>query len=183
MGFTPLLQQGVGVRTRTGISLREFVCDVIELSPEYLETRIQTLFLDGRAVDDVDAAIIENGAVVALSAAMPGLLGATLRRGSYYSAMRGEISYKKAERPASAGEGVVLVKLFNLLVREVGPILLSRGVWIRGRDLHDFFSSRSSRFWQGCKGARLDDEDVTPAGLARTKWGEGSVLVQVKAPD
>jgi hypothetical protein len=182
-GFTPLLQEGVGVITRTGIPLRDFVCRVLGLSPEYLETRIQTLFLNGRAVDDVDAAFVQNGSIVALSAAMPGLLGATLRKGSHYAAMRGEISYREEARRSTREEGIVSVKLFNLLVKEVGPILLKNGIWVQGEDLLDFFRKRPSRFWTGCEKVKLDGKDLDPSELLRMKWGEMLVFLQVDQMD
>ncbi|MBN1105857.1 MAG: hypothetical protein JXL84_20780 [Deltaproteobacteria bacterium] len=182
-GFTPLLQQGVGVSTRTGISLREFICQELGLSPVYLETRIQTLFLNGRAVDDLDAAFVEDGSTVALSAAMPGLLGATLRRGSYYAAMRGEISYREEASVSAREEGIVSVKLFNLLVKEVGPILLDKGVWVPGVDLLDFLGKRPSQFWTGCVKATVDDKDLKPHDLLKMKWGEMPVFLQVRQRD
>jgi hypothetical protein len=179
-GFTPLLQQGVGVATRTGISLKNFVCQGLGLSPEYLETRIQTLFLNGRAVDDVDAAFVQDGSTVALSAAMPGLLGATLRRGSHYASMRGEISYREEARSSTSEEGIVTVKLFNLLVKEAGPILLSKGIWVRGEDLLDFLGKRPSPFWTGCTKATLNGRDLDPPELLKMKWGEMPVFLQVR---
>lgn len=54
---------------------------VLGLPHFYVEERIQTLLLNGLAVDDPDTAVLESGARLALSAAMPGVLGATLRRG------------------------------------------------------------------------------------------------------
>ena len=65
------------------------------LSPEYVDKRIQTLFLNGKAIDNPDTALLKEDSTLALSAAMPGLLGATLRKGSYYARMRNEISYQE----------------------------------------------------------------------------------------
>jgi hypothetical protein len=87
--FFQLLQQGFAVKVQAGCSVKTLLCEQLGLSPEYLEERIQTIFLDGRPVDDVNSAIIEDGSTLALSAAMPGLAGATLRKGGYYAPMRG----------------------------------------------------------------------------------------------
>jgi hypothetical protein len=66
---------------------------------------------------------------------MPGLVGATLRRGGYYAAMRAAIT-QGAERASEIGPGGILVrvKLFNLLVPELGPVLLARGVVLARED-------------------------------------------------
>jgi len=77
-GFFPLLRQGFMVRARVGCSIKTMLCEQFGVSPEYMEDRIKTIFLDGKTVDDVDSAIIKDGSTLALSAAMPGLVGATL---------------------------------------------------------------------------------------------------------
>jgi len=53
---------------------------------------IKVLFLDYSPVDDLDAAIIKDGAILALSAAMPGLVGAAMRKDGL-SWMRTSITY------------------------------------------------------------------------------------------
>ena len=133
--FLPLLQKGVKLPAQTGGSVRQFVCDQLGVAEDYLEQRIQTLFLDARPVDDVDQAIIRDGACLALSAAMPGLLGATMRKGGRYAAFRREISAGAEEVAAIAANGTVTLKLFNMVAREVGEGLLAGGVTVAGGDL------------------------------------------------
>ncbi|WP_054693113.1 hypothetical protein [Desulfosarcina cetonica] len=81
----PLMQKGVGLPAQIGCTIRQFLCDQLGISDAYLDQRIQTLFLNARPVDDVDGAILQDGATLALSAAMPGLLGATMRKGGHYA--------------------------------------------------------------------------------------------------
>ena len=59
---------------------------------------------------------------------MPGLVGATLRRGSYYAAMRSEISAAETEGAVEMKEGTVTLKLFNLLIGQLGPLFLASGI-------------------------------------------------------
>lgn len=177
--FYGLLQQGVGVNSRTGISVKAFLCEELGLSPEFLDTRIQTVFLNGKAVDDLEKAVIHDGTILALSAAMPGLLGATLRRGSYYAAMRGEISYRKEAEAVSGAEGTVSVKLFNLLVAEIGPVLLARGVRIAGTDLRHFLERQPPPFWSGCVQAVLNGQETDEKALLSSKWPPGPIILQV----
>ncbi len=133
--FLPLLQKGVAVKTRVGVTVADFLCGHFGLSPEYVRKRIQTIFLDGEPVDDEDSARIRDGAVLALSSAMPGLLGATLRKGSPFQAMRREISHRE-NRPGGVEEnrqGTVTVKLFNFMIPEMAGIVLRRGVTLERR--------------------------------------------------
>jgi hypothetical protein len=126
--FAPLLQQGVALRASAPTAWG-FLTDELGVDPGYVKERITTIFLDGQVVDDLERAPLRDGSLLALSAAMPGLVGATLRRGGYYAAMRAAITHG-AERAADGdgGERVVRVKLFNLLIAELGPVLLARGI-------------------------------------------------------
>jgi hypothetical protein len=178
--FQELLQRGVRVKALIGSTVQSFLCDGLGIDPQYVEERIQTVFLNGKAVDDPSSAIITDRSTIALSAAMPGLLGATLRKGGYYSRMRSEISYP-GEGEIQPHEGWVLLKLFNLLPREIGPLVLQKGVAVKGKDLQDFFIKRSSFFWQGCVEVRLKGKKLDPAKLVEMKWPEEDVLLRVQS--
>jgi len=175
--FFQFLQRGVVVEARIDCAIRTFLCDQLGLDPEYLDGRIQTLFLDGKSVDDLDSPILKQGSVLSLSAAMPGLLGAVLRRGSHYAAMRAQLSHKGEPTSVPDREGKIVLKLFNLLTRELGPIVLKRGIWIEGKDLGELFSARSDRFRAGCLAARIDGDRVNPDNLADIEWGDGMVFL------
>jgi hypothetical protein len=168
------------VKAQVGCSIESFICKQLGVSPEYLEDRIQTLFLDGKPVDDVNSAIIEHGSTLALSAAMPGFLGATLRKGSYYAAMRSQISYKKEAKSGPIQEGMVFVKLFNLLLGELGPAFLKRGIYLDGKILEDFFKGRSNDFWAGCKAASLNGEEIDLDKLPGMNLTNEQVFLQVQ---
>ena len=131
--FSQLLQNGFWIKGKVGCSIKSFLCEQFGLSPEYLEKRIQTIFLNGDAVDDVEKAAVEDGATLSLSAAMPGLAGAVLRKGGYYAAMRDQISCKEEQSSASGQAGRVLIKLFNMPLQELGPIFLEHGIWVESR--------------------------------------------------
>ena len=133
--FFPLLQKGILIKTVGGENVRDLLFNRLGISDEYMEKRIQTVFLNGKAVDDLRSAVIPEGSVLALSAAMPGLAGATLRRGGTFAAMRQSITLNSEDAPASPKEGWVVLKIFNLLVSELGPQLLAAGIWLKGEDL------------------------------------------------
>jgi hypothetical protein len=133
--FLPLLEKGVFLPVRTGCSVRDFFCGQLGLDEDYLDQRIQTLFLNARPVDDVDTAMIGNDATLALSAAMPGLLGATMRKGGWYAAFRKDISQEKDSCDLTEMDGRVKIKLFNMVAKEMGIDILAKGVGVDGDDL------------------------------------------------
>lgn len=128
--FLAHLQRGVAVRLGAPRSVLAFLIEELGLTPEYVRQRITTVFLDGQVVDVLEDALLRQGSRLALSAAMPGLLGATLRRSGPYAAMRAEITRAADHelRTSTGGPLIIQVKLFNLLVDELGPRLLARGV-------------------------------------------------------
>jgi hypothetical protein len=136
--FLQLLQKGVKVTARIGSTVLSFLCDDLGVSPEYADKRIQTMFLNGKALDNPDTALLNEDSTLALSAAMPGVLGATLRKGGRYARMRSEISYQQQNQHIHVHEGFVLLKLFNLLPSEIGPSVLARGIWLKGDELNHF---------------------------------------------
>ena len=158
------------VKVQVDCTIKTLLCQQLGLDPEYLETRIQTIFLDGRPVDDINAATVKDGSTLALSAAMPGLVGATLRRGSYYASMRSQISYRETALSKSPHQGIILLRLFNLILKELGPIFLEKGVWINGRGILDFFSRQSDDFWKGCKEAKIDGKKIDLNKLQDCTW-------------
>jgi hypothetical protein len=139
------------------------------LSRDTIE-KIQSIFLDGSPVDDLDSATIRDGSSLALSAAMPGLVGATMRRGGAYSSFRSTITHRETGGQCVSGEGFVQVKLFNLLMTELGPTLLENGVFVRSSDLAEFLSGQSQDFWQRCKNILLNGKSSEPGSLKDYAW-------------
>lgn len=133
--FFPLLQKGVAVPATVGGTLRDLLCAQFAIPADYVTDRITTLFLDNSPVDDLDGTIIRDGSRVTLSAAMPGLVGATMRRGGFYAALRQGISHIVENSAASGQSGTVRLKLFNLLLAELGPLVLARGLIIEQVEL------------------------------------------------
>lgn len=176
--FYELLQRGVVVEAPIGSTIQTFLCESLGLEPRYVQERIQTIFLNGKAVDNPASAVIRDHAAIALSAAMPGLLGATLRKGGFYARMRGEISHAD-QGEVSPHQGKVVLKLFNLLPAEIGPLILEKGVWVDGKTLKPFFEKRLPLFLKGCHAAKLQGGNVDVSRLAEQEWPEGSVFLKV----
>ena len=137
--FRTLFQQGIGVTIQTGTSLEDLLCCQWQISRDYVMNRISTLFLDSKPVDDLPAAVVHDGATLALSGAMPGLIGATMRRGGVLASFRNGITYCETSEGDAGGRGRITLKLFNLLIDELGPQFLARGIWVRHSRLAELF--------------------------------------------
>ncbi|HMA66596.1 MAG TPA: hypothetical protein VKO20_02145 [Desulfosalsimonadaceae bacterium] len=138
--FYELLAAGFFVDAPQSCSIRQLLTDVSGMDAEYAEYRIQTVFVNGRAVDDFDSPLVGKDAVVALSAAMPGLVGAVLRRGSPLGSMRGVGADKGAPGTEMSREVPITLKLFNQVAAELGPGFLAAGIRIPTARLADFLA-------------------------------------------
>lgn len=135
-------QAGVWVLARPGESLRDFMAASLGFPASYIEGSVSTVFLDASPVDDIDAAVVRPGCLVALSGAMPGLVGAVMRRKSPYASFRKAISHSGesvAEGEAAGGDRgpsgpeeacLVRLKLFNAVLHDMGRLVIERGAWI-----------------------------------------------------
>jgi hypothetical protein len=139
--FFPILQKGVTVPVTVGCTLKSLLSDQFAIPADYVTDRITTVFLDNRPVDDLDRAIVQDGSRVTLSAAMPGLVGATMRRGGFYAALRQGISHVVDSRAAEGECGTVRLKLFNLLLAELGPLVLARGLILEQDELDELLQN------------------------------------------
>ncbi len=178
--FYALLSQGFTVKVKVGCTLRELLRLQMGLSADYIEQRVQTIFLDGKAVDNIDTAVVRRGSTLALSAAMPGLAGATLRRGGAYASLRSQISHEQTPVPDNVKDGELVMKLFNLVARELGPTFLEQGVWINGKNLQGFFQRVPDNFRSGCRAAELNGQLLEIDSLDKIEWAQQQVFVTVK---
>jgi len=177
--FTALLSKGVAIRASLACNLKELLCEQVGVAPDYLEKRIQTVFLDGQPVDDVDQAIVGNGSTIALSAAMPGLVGAVLRKGGTFAGLRKSITYCCDTNGQATCYGSVMVKLFNMTTREVGPLLFTYGIIIKGKELQELFRNCAESLRQGCREFRLDDRSISLDALMTAAASNDTFHLQV----
>jgi hypothetical protein len=177
--FYPLLQTGIDIPIENSISVQAILSEICGLTDAVIKNRIQTLFLNGNPVDDFSTAMVNPGDTLALSAAMPGLVGATMRSAGKLACFRSNISHRDQPGLENRHTGTVSLKLFNLLLKELGPGFLSRGVLIPAVKIGAFLDGFSLEDRQACDNVTLNGKAVDIADLAKTDWQEEMIELQV----
>lgn len=144
--LSPVFQKGVFMKVVVGSSIRELLQDQLGITRDFVDSQIATVFLNGKAVDNIDRAIVRNNCEIALSGAMPGFVGATMRRGGYYSSMRAAISYVEENPISGSGEGLIRIKLYNTLIDSLGKLFARQGFFIQEMDLSGLNGTRIEPF-------------------------------------
>lgn len=165
--FFPLLQLGVWFRSQVGCSVSSLLTEQFGIEENYIIERITTLFMDCKPIDDVNTSYVKDGSTLALSSAMPGLVGATMRRGGHLAAMRGEISHQ-SQQQGLAGSGRVKIKLFNMVMTELGAKFLSYGFCLSNCELLSFLDEQEGNFLPSSTGIILGDQQIDSSKLKKT---------------
>ena len=158
--FYQLLSKGFIIYAETGCTIKDLLCGQLGIKDDYLEERIQTIFLDNKTVDDVDSSVIRKVSILSLSAAMPGVLGATLRKGGRYAPMRSQISHDKNIPASQLKKGKITLKLWNLIVKELGPNFLQQGIWIKAEEAGSFMVRHREELLKVCTSAKMDGKSI-----------------------
>jgi len=95
--------------------------------------------------------------------------------------MRRQISHDKDMPSDLHKKGEVTIKLFNLILRELGPLFLEPGIWINGADFYDITARNEKVFMTGCEKAKKDDNDIDPEKLMEVEWKDKQVFLQIKS--
>jgi len=145
----PFLRRGFRMEVHLGRSLWDVLTRDCGIDPDYLRNRVQTVFLNGSPVDDFRDPVTSSGQNIALSAAMPGLVGATMRRGGFYAGLRQGISHRQDPEEARAETGWLLLKLYNFPATELCPVILSRGMVLEASECRELISCLNKHWEQG----------------------------------
>jgi hypothetical protein len=111
------------------------------------------------------------------------LAGAILRRGSALAPLRAYLSHEDGGKSdAPERDGVITVKLFNLLAPELAPGFLHRGILLPAAEAEAFLRRRPPAFWDDCREILLDGKRIGPDTLKRGGWtaGMGTVALSVE---
>jgi hypothetical protein len=178
LALTPILREGVGAAVRPGLPLRRTLVEDFGLDPACVETRVQTVFLDGSPVDDIDADCAAEGCTLALAGALPGVAGIAMRRGSPVGVFREGITHDAGTDHASTGGRIaVTLKLFNSVALECLAAVLGQGVTLRARRLAELLGADPDALAQAS--FRLDGQSLDRAALIALLQGlDGQLRVQ-----
>lgn len=166
LNFCTLMQKGCVVKIHTGCTLSDLLCNQFQISTDCIKNEIKVIFLDKSPVDDLDSAIIKDGGVLALSAAMPGVVGAAMRRDGL-SWMRNSITYHENDHKHEKQEGIVHVKLFNQVMVDLGESFLRRGVYINSLLFREFLEMIAWDLWKNSRKVLRNGKNITADAIAR----------------
>jgi hypothetical protein len=145
--FLYIFQKGFCLETARSATVRSILSATLGLSADYVARRVTTIFLDGKPVDNLDTPVHDR-ATLSLSGAMPGLVGAAMRVGGPLSGMRVSISF--ASTGITEGSGTIRVKLFNVVLHDVGRNLLAAGILVERSAFLETMERLSVRWWERC---------------------------------
>ncbi len=179
--FFQLLGQGFDIDIQAGCTVKGLLCGQLGIQEDYLTRRIQTIFLNAKVVDDIDTAVVPDESTLALSGAMPGLVGAILRSGGYLAAMRNQISHSDNDAPSRAHSTRITLKLMNIVVRELGPEFLKNGILLKAGILQEFFRRHLDEIKPGWIAGEFAGKPLEPDNLLQNNWNAELVLLRVNS--
>jgi hypothetical protein len=161
-----LMHNGCYVKVECGKTMRDLLCEQFQIPLEYVTKDIKVIFLEFSPVDNIETAIIKDGATLALSAAMPGLVGAAMRRDGDLNWMRGSITYHEGESDQQVGQGLIQIKLFNRVMADLGESFLRRGVYVKSKYLSEFLTRFTPEFWKEFGTISKNQDTITNVELS-----------------
>ena len=100
--YTTLLQTGILVESKPQPTVRAFLGSLPGFTSQYMNERIETIFLNGLPVDDLETIINGSAPILAISAAMPGLAGAIFRKNGFHAPLRTTITDDSSDEVQSS---------------------------------------------------------------------------------
>ena len=178
--LTPLAREGLGITVAPGRSLRDTLTRDLGLAPACVEERVQTVFLDGSPVDDIDADHARPGCTLALAGALPGVAGIAMRRGSPVGVYREGITHHMTPETGGERPFQVTLKLFNSVAVECLANVLFRGVEVRAGRLAELLADDPDAL--ACASFTLNGQALDRAGIiAKLSGGQGQLRLHAVA--
>lgn len=179
--LNPMLQKGFYVLSVEGRTVIEFLTEDCSINSGYIQQKIKTIFINGGPVDDIFNTRIKDGEEIALSGAMPGIVGAMMRIGSPYAPMRDNITVKPEEIINTGKKILVGLKLFNAILSDKGMDFLYNGILLTRQRLYDFFVRNESEIRKNCIGISINGSYIeTSLILDSFKNQKELILLRIK---
>jgi hypothetical protein len=167
ISYCRLLHYGVVLLVPAEANVAEILRHGLQLNEEDLDF-VQTVFLDCSPLDDLEHARPRSGSVLAISAALPGLVGAVMRRSGALARLRESINLREERNQASPQRASIerielTLKIFNLLQDRLGPRLLAQGVRVNAQQLAAFLQGLG--LLGQASALRVNGNDADPEAL------------------
>jgi len=176
----PELQKGFYISSNEGKTVYSFLTDTCGMSETYISEKIKTVLIGGGPVDDIFNTEIKDGGTCAISGAMPGIVGAMMRIGSPYAAMRESITVKP-HKSAESGKNIIIeLKLFNVILSDMGIHFLKQGILLNRGRVFEFFKMRREEIYSDCREILLNDSPVEKHKITDEEYGGIGELVILK---
>ena len=146
-----------------GGPVAELLTGQLGMDSLFVEDRVRTVFLNGRPVDDLAVAVVEQAAQIGLGGAVPGIVGIAMRRRSPAALFRQDITYSSPRKATKRQKGWITLKLFNEIAEAFGPVVLARGFEIDTTCLNNSLADS-----QATVRAEIDGKTVTLEALRST---------------
>jgi hypothetical protein len=177
-GFTTLLQSGIYLNAPQGTSIGALLTTLPGFTKEYASQRVQTIFLNGLPADDLEQQLFGTEAVLALSAAMPGLAGAIFRKGGAHASLRTETAGELSEASSNDNPIQIRLKLFNMIAVERGAQILDEGCVIMASTLGKFLTYRPPLL-EAIQKITLNGEDIDRHTLTSLLQSEKMIKITI----
>ena len=163
--FMPELQKGFYIHSYHGKSIYSVLTEECGISYDYISEKVKTVLVDGGPVDDIFNTTIKNNGVCAISGAMPGIVGAMMRIGSPYAAMRKSITVQPDKSVESDKNIIFKLKFFNVILSDKGLEFLKRGILIERKRFVELLSKHGEEIYSNSIEILLNDSKIEKGKL------------------
>lgn len=182
--FMPDLQSGFSIRAKEGVTIYSFLTEYCGLNDGYITEKVKTIMIDGGPVDDIFNTKIHDRGVCAVSGAMPGIVGAMMRIGSPYAAMRESITVKPDEGAEAEKDILVNLKLFNVILSDLGVEFLKRGILLEEKRVLNLFIKHGDDFLSCCSSILFNGLQIDiKKAISGNNTGDRLVMLKFEIED
>jgi len=176
-----LLREGVDIEISPGNSVQELLHKELNIPEQTIQKQIKTIFLNQNPVDDLQITVPDQSTLT-LSGAMPGFLGACMRVNSPYAKMRESLSgtaYSNSKGSVNSNTIIVRLKIFNVLVPEIGPLVLQKGILLSREKFQDHLENLPANFYKSSQQVKINQHPCLADTYAILKRLEDSPYLRI----
>lgn len=177
-----LTARGIHFEIPAGTSVKGLLQQVLPAGEDYIEDSIQTVFMDCRAVDDIENTLVRKDCTIGVSSAMPGVFGAAFRKKGVYSGLRCGYPETRDPRETENPEkpAVVTLKLFNKVAEDLGKAVLAGGIYMDAQEFLKFWKQQQGVLEKECSRAIIDGKPAEPGQIPELLEGKtGDIKLEI----